>query len=321
MNKLDIKDKKILYELDQCSMQTNKQIAKKVGLSEMVVGNRIKNLLENKIIDKFFIKTNASVLKLNHIKIYFRLQNLTQSKEKELLKKLKRQKGILWIGSCRGKYDLVVSLQIKNIKKFSKKYEELFNDWQEYIWNKTVIISESATSFTKAYLLENKKSKEITYSEKNQKKASLDSTDKKILKILSRNSRETYVNMGSKVNLSADAINYRIKNLIKNNIISGSGVKINFEKIGNNYYILPLKFQNLNSKQILNLKNFALNNKNTIIFIKTIGEHDFELEVETQTKKELDSLLENLKKYFIKDLKDYEIIEITKEHLLNYFNF
>jgi len=42
--KLDIKDKKILYELDVNCKQTNAQIAKKVGLSRDSVGYRIKKL-------------------------------------------------------------------------------------------------------------------------------------------------------------------------------------------------------------------------------------------------------------------------------------
>ena len=60
--KLDLKDKKILYELDRNSRQSNKQIAKKVGLSEQVVGNRIRRLQEWGIIEYFFVKTNPSVL-------------------------------------------------------------------------------------------------------------------------------------------------------------------------------------------------------------------------------------------------------------------
>jgi len=41
---LDLKDKKILYELDINSRQPNSEIAKKVGLSKQIVGLRIKKL-------------------------------------------------------------------------------------------------------------------------------------------------------------------------------------------------------------------------------------------------------------------------------------
>ena len=41
--KLDLKDKKILEQLDLNSRQSNSQIAKKVGLSKDAIGYRIKN--------------------------------------------------------------------------------------------------------------------------------------------------------------------------------------------------------------------------------------------------------------------------------------
>ena len=56
-NELDLKDRKILYELDINSRQSNSEIAKKTGLSKQVIGLRIKklvllqeNLLEQKIL-------------------------------------------------------------------------------------------------------------------------------------------------------------------------------------------------------------------------------------------------------------------------------
>ena len=56
--KIGLKDKKILYELDVDSRQSNKQIAKRVGMSEQVVGNRIRRLQHLGIIEYFFILTH-----------------------------------------------------------------------------------------------------------------------------------------------------------------------------------------------------------------------------------------------------------------------
>ena len=80
--KIDLKDKKILYELDRDSRQSNKQIAKKVGMSEQVVGNRIRRLQDLGIIGCFFVKTNPSFLGYMHLKIYLRLHNINKQKRK-----------------------------------------------------------------------------------------------------------------------------------------------------------------------------------------------------------------------------------------------
>src|SRR3989344_5546078 len=86
--KLDLYDQKILYELDRDTRQSNKQIAKKVGLSEQVTGNRIKRLIENKIIDYFYVKTNPSTLGYFHIKFYLRMHNITNEKYQQLIQEL-----------------------------------------------------------------------------------------------------------------------------------------------------------------------------------------------------------------------------------------
>ena len=86
--KLDLSDKKILCELDRDSRQSNKQIAKKAGLSEQVTGNRIKRLLENNIIDYFHVKTNPMALGYFHAKSYLRFYNLSQEKQNQLVEEL-----------------------------------------------------------------------------------------------------------------------------------------------------------------------------------------------------------------------------------------
>ena len=131
--KVDLKDRKILYELDRDSHQSNKQIAKKVGLSEQVVGNRIKRLLDLKIIEYFYVKTNPSILGFMHLKIYLRWHNITKQKEEELIQELNQQEGLFWLASLRGKYDLVASIYVKNIADFSKRYDEIFGKWGSYI--------------------------------------------------------------------------------------------------------------------------------------------------------------------------------------------
>ena len=62
-------------------------------------------------------------------------------------------------------------------------------------------------------------------------------------------------------------------------------------------------------------------NENVIVFIKTIGDHDIELEIETKDTTELDKLIKVLRDNFVTEIKDYEILEVTKEHRMTYFPF
>ena len=71
MNKinLDLKDRKILYELDSNSRQPLSQIAKKVGLSKEVVNYRIRRLEDQKIITHTKIITGFETGKTYYWKV------------------------------------------------------------------------------------------------------------------------------------------------------------------------------------------------------------------------------------------------------------
>lgn len=318
---IDLKDKRILYELDRDSRQTNKQIAKKVGLSEKVVGNRIKRLKEKEIIEYFYVKTNPGLLGYMHIKIYLRLHNITAEKEEQLLNELNKQKGIYWLSSLRGKYDLVTSIYVKNVAEFSKRYEEIFGKWGNYILERNVVILEKAYTYTKAYFLPKQKSEEIIYAKGSEESIKLDNKDIDLLKILNKNGRKSLIDIAQRLKISSDTIRYRLNKLKKQGIITGFGVKINYNKLNNNYNLVFLKLQNMSKEKYKKLETFAKLNKNLIIFIKTIGDHDVEFEIETTNKQEMDKLIKSLRDNFVNEIKNYEILEVTREHRMTYFPF
>ena len=113
--KLDVKDRKILYELDINSRQSNSEIAKKVGLSKQVVGFRIKRLLKENIISFFYSVIDISKLGFTVHKNFLRLQNLDRGKEKELIDFLVNHPNVVWFASCDGKFDLAFGTWAKEL--------------------------------------------------------------------------------------------------------------------------------------------------------------------------------------------------------------
>ncbi|MBD3313947.1 AsnC family transcriptional regulator [Candidatus Woesearchaeota archaeon] len=319
--KTDLKDKKILYELNKNSRQTNEKIAKKVGLSKQAVAARIINLQEKNVIDYFFVKLNPTLLGFMHIKIYIKLYNITPKKEQEMIKELNKEKNVFWLSSLRGKYDLVASIYVKNIHDFSNKFERIFGKWKDYILERNIFILEEAYTYSKAYLLPNKNSEEFIYSRGKEKEILLDKTDQRLLSILNKNARKSLIEISKELNVSPDTINYRIKNLQKKNVIIGFSTKINFQNIGGNFYILSLKLQRMDKEKYNKIKTISKMNKNILTFIKVISDFDVELEIEVLEKKDFDNLIKQLREEFALEIKDYEIIEVIKEHRMTYYPF
>jgi len=85
MEKLDLKNRKILYHLDLNSRQSFSQVGKKVGLHKDVVAHRVKILQEKGIIVRF--NTLIDNLKLGYscMRFYFNYQYITPEIKKEII--------------------------------------------------------------------------------------------------------------------------------------------------------------------------------------------------------------------------------------------
>ena len=319
MHKLDQKDKKILFELSQNSRQTNKQIAKKVGLSEVVVGYRIKKLIENKIINYFYIKTNPALLGYFHYKIFLRTKSMTEEIEKKFINSLKNNTKVMWFVSTRGNYDYVISLLAKDIHEFSQFYQELSREYGSYILQRNVSVIEKAAIFSRGYLL-NKNSIEFKYGGK-EEIIKLDKDDFKLLKLLSLKTRKTATEIAQEMNISADKVIYRLKKLQKNGLLTDFGLSLNLKKLEMKQYLIALKMQNMSPEKYNKLKEIVKKNQSLQYFVRIIGDREVDLELEIKDDQQLDKLFKEIKSAFVNELREYEILEITEEHKLNYFPF
>ena len=83
--KLDVKDRKILYNLDLNSRQSFSQVGKKVGLPKNTVGYRVKKLEEEGIIRNFY--TVVDIYNLGYIimRFHYKFQYTTPKIEEEIV--------------------------------------------------------------------------------------------------------------------------------------------------------------------------------------------------------------------------------------------
>jgi len=118
MEKLDVKDRKILYELDLDSRQSFARLGKKVGLHKDVVAYRVKKLLEKGIIKNFYTEVNDYILGYSPVKFYLTYQNVTPAIKQEIIEYLVNNPHTNVVHSLEGQYDVCVIAEVGNIPKF-----------------------------------------------------------------------------------------------------------------------------------------------------------------------------------------------------------
>jgi DNA-binding Lrp family transcriptional regulator len=316
--KLDLKDKKILAELDKNCRQASSEIARKVGLSVEVVNYRIKRFEQEGVITQYQTAINLSKLGITAFKVLLSLHHITSEKLDFLINKLKLNKNVKWIASCKGAWDLTATVEADSIDKVEQIKNEIISLFSEFIDKKAISITTQASAYSRGFILGETKDEKILFNV-SEKKEELDAVDLKILKKLSEDARKPIVSLAEELKLSERIVNYRIKQLIKREIITGFRVALNYEKLGIRFYKSFVYLDNPREKRVKEFIDYIKTNKNLIHNVHVIGNWEFEPEFETYSEEEFNKILSDIKDKFSDIINKIEIITISKEHKFVYF--
>lgn len=316
---LDLKDKKILYELDIDSRQSYKQIAKRVGLNKDTVIYRINKLQESGIIKQFHTVIDVGKLGFISFRLYLKFQNTSPEKENEIINYLKKQAQITWLVSIDGEYDLGMWVLVKSVKEMDELWISLLNKYLDYIDKRRLTIFTKVSYFPRAYILEKEKNAEefvfITYPEE----IRIDKTDLEILKLMAPNSRISILEISQKTKITPKTAASRIKQLEKNKIIVGYRVMFDLEKLGYQYFKVHINLHNKNQEKENQLRAFIKSSPNIIYDNRVLGGDDIEIEIQAKNIQELRTLLDKIKKQFSEIIKNCKYMIFYKEHKFLFF--
>jgi len=294
--KLDIKDKKILFELEKNARQNNSSIAKSVGLSKDAVGYRIKQLENGGIIRGYRLLVDVSKIGYTLYRIYLRLIDISQEDLEKMINYLKREKNAWWIAKLDGSWDFVFAYWSKTPNEFYEFYRLFSENFRKYIKDKLICPMISYKEVPRRYLTNSKMN--LDFNIKERKIENIDERDLKILKILSKNSRIHLIEIASKLKLDNMTIYHRIKKLEEKNIILGYKSDTNVSTLGRDFYTVEIDLNNLSKIKEIEKDIFSLSELTGRSI--SIGGNDIEFDLE----------LENSKRY-------YEIINLLKDKFLN----
>ena len=314
---LDLKDRKILSELDSNCRQPSSQIAKKVGLSTEVTNYRIKRLEKENIITQYQTAINLAKLGIVAFKIFLCFQHITSEKLNSLIEKLKKNNNAKWLVSCNGAWDLVVTLETDSFFKVDEIKNQVLNLFSGFISKKAIAITTYASAYNRAYIHQTQNTEKPVYEES--KIETLELIDLKILKLLSQNARKSTVDLSEELNTTARIIIYRIKQMMKSKLIQGFRIAINYNKLGILFYKGFVYLDTPKKERVEELVNYFKQHKNIIHHVQVISNWDLEPEFEVTSEEEFNKILTDIKDKFSDIIKNIDIITISKEHKFIYF--
>jgi Lrp/AsnC family leucine-responsive transcriptional regulator len=314
--KLDLKDRKILVEIEMNARISHASLAKKIGLSKQVIKYRIQRLEKEKIIQGYFAIIDVAKLGITPYIIYLQLDNLSSKEEEKWLEELEKNPLVNAVGKNLGDWDLTLVVSGKSVSEIDKKFRKITQGKTNKIKKKIITGQIESTYFT-SKLLHNNQGKQATTDGSSE--VNINEKDEKIIEILAKNGRENLIKIAEKLNMSANGIKERIKRLEKEKLIVAYKTKINYEKLGFLHFRVFLNLKNMNHEFYQRWITFLKNKGIAESTGRFWGYADIDFRIHLKTMHEFYELKKEIKEKFSDNIVSIESMIIVEWESINYF--
>jgi len=147
----------------------------------------------------------------------------------------------------------------------------------------------------------------------------LDEKDKKIIRELQENCRQTIAEIAKKTRLPRDVVVYRIKRLEEEEVIRQHHTMLDHSKLGYPLYVYVLfSLYNITPEEENRFINYLKSHHKIIYVAKNSGKYDFTIGVCSKDYKEFDNVIREIRRKFAKVIKDIESLPTVEEFKYDY---
>ncbi len=318
--KIDLKDRKILRELDMNARVNIKELAKKVQLSRQVVQYRIERMRREGLLLGALTIFDSGVVGQRWFRIIIQLNKINKVEKEKFIEHLKNHPQVFWVGEVGGNWDFIVNFIVEDQFSFNRIFEKFLEEWGKFVQRYEVLTYINVTDQARQYVLpeyEVKKT-EFFHEMKYDSKIKLDELDKKIISLISNNAWRSALEIGNKLKVSYKTIQNRIRELEKNKIILGYRLWIRPRKLGYETHMIFLGIHTYRPELEKQLYEF-LRHPNVTFVVKHLGLWRIGIEMDVSSSREFQDFLVELRTRFGEIISTYETFPIFEDHIVNYF--
>jgi Lrp/AsnC family leucine-responsive transcriptional regulator len=317
MVNLDVKDRRILLELDLFARKSDAQIARRVGLSKETTKYRIDRLLSSGAIKYFHTIIDITKLGFYAFRIFLKLQGISKAQERELIRYMIKNNKVAWFATCYGNWQCCIMVAVKSPEEFMSFWHEFYESFGIFFGDRHISQITHMWHFRRDYILPPKeRPSPLVFGGYRDEK--IDEKDLKILSIISRDGRASLSDIARRVGLTYKTVGARIADLEKRKIILGYRATLDLDKIGCKYYKVHFWLQRIDRKKLAAFSSLLAQSPYVFIFDEAIGGYDFEVEIEAPSDDEVVSIIDMVKTEFPELVRDYEIIRYVNEYKVDY---
>lgn len=311
------KDFSLIYELDSNYKETHSRIGKKIRISEQLVNYKVNSFIKRSIIQSNCPLIDYSRFGYLTFMVYFKVNYLNRESFDKLIERMKLNSDIIRIMECDGTYDLITIFAAKNPSSFNKMLKQLIAENLRELKDRMILTTVVEHHSLRNYLID-KEPLEDTIIGGDREETLIDAVNKKILHSFLLGKKRV-IDIAQEASVTTKTVISRIKWLENKEIIKGYRLLLNLRDLGIHSNIILIKYHNVSVKEEENFRYFCKSNPNIIEYIKTFGEWDVVLNIETRDLSDFRKLYLNIREKFediIENYDNFRVFQVHKEQFL-----
>jgi DNA-binding Lrp family transcriptional regulator len=317
--KIDLTDRKILYELDQDSRQSLGKIAKKVRCSKQTLHYRIRRLESEGVISGFVTAIDTAKLGYSMYMLFIELSGISLGKKKEFLAFLAKQKNIAWLASCGGKFDIAMRVNARSMEEFNMIFKDMQAGYPGFIKNHIISLSYEYHRYQRMFYPRENHPKEELFVIRQEKEMETDEADRMLLQLLSKNSRIGTNELAKKAQISPNTVRVKIKRMQDEGVIKRFTISINEKLLGIERQDMLISLRNLGQEREKELEEFCKQENRITFMLRAIGKWDLTLTVDSKGQADFQDFLTSFRSSFSDIINEFEIAGIMEDVKFDYF--
>jgi DNA-binding Lrp family transcriptional regulator len=316
---LDTLDRKILWLLDRDGRASINAIAKTLRRSQQLISYRVNRLRQRGFIKNGITLINFHLIGTWSFRLYLRLRHIETNDEQALCSHLQKRPDVLWFVQLSGDWDYEVVFRLKSYVAFASVWKEIQSKFGSFYERVDISMTTVTYHFGRDYLVAKQRDTFAIAQFGNVNEiVPLSQIDQDILSYLARDCRISTSALQKKLRCGHTKLQERLHFLESQGVIQGYRVPPNVALLGRHYIkvLMKLNFESAESEDAL--YRFIARYPQVTYLSEVLGSWQFEIECEVVEQNEVMDMLRSVRRSFPQLVKDYALVEVTKEFVLNY---
>ncbi len=310
------KDFRLIYELDCNYRNSYTSIARKLKMSEQLVSHKVQQFIRQGIVNSFCPVIDYSRFGLFTYYVFFKVYYQSESQFRSVLDTLGSHEGIIGVIECDGKYDVIAVFASANPSAFNKNMRALVAE-HDSLRVRMILTTVVEHIYPRSYLVSRENNTDIVVGGDREEKI-FSTLDLALLLSLVKGNRKL-VDLAAGSNLSSKTTLTHLRALEKEDVIRGYRLVLQLRDLGVATNMVLLQFRSMTIGQDDEFRSFCKYHPCVIEFVKTLGEWDALLYIETKDRGQFRAFLLQLREKFdavIEDTDNFRVFTFHKKQYL-----